>query len=70
MDRMEQIPKPKFVGRASRDTCGIHGWALEERAAIEAAFPGGMFVDALRLWWEVCVLCLARMCVSHGVSFV
>jgi len=39
--------------RAIQEFCAIHGKALEENAGMEAAFPGGYLVDALRLLWEV-----------------
>ena len=36
---------------STAETCAIHAKALEERAFLSSAFP--LFVDALRLLWEI-----------------
>ena len=38
---------------AHREWCCIHGWALEEKCGMEAAFPCDYLVNALRLLWEM-----------------
>jgi len=39
--------------KAIREWCCIHGWALEEKCGMEAAFPYEYLVNALRLLWEM-----------------
>ena len=39
--------------KALREFCCIHGFALEEKCGMEAAFPKEYLVDGLRLLWEL-----------------
>jgi hypothetical protein len=40
------------VHRSLKETCAIHGKALEEKHAMEAAFPGEVLRNFTRLIWE------------------
>ena len=42
-----------YHDKALREWCCIHGWALEEKCGMEAAFPKEYLVDATRLLWEL-----------------
>jgi hypothetical protein len=46
------------VHRSLKETCAIHGKALEEKHAMEAAFPGEVLCNFTRLVWE----CFSRKC--------
>ena len=53
MTALAQEGRPGEAILALCEFCCIHGKALEENAGMEAAFPGGYLVDALRLLWEI-----------------
>ena len=47
------LPAEDLVRAAVKETCSIHGAVLEENHGLEAAFPGRMLEDWLRLFHEL-----------------
>ena len=48
-----RLPAEDHVRYAVKETCSIHGAVLEENHGLEAAFPGRMLEDWLRLFHEL-----------------
>ena len=53
LPNLPPLPAKDLVHTAVKNTCCIHGAALEENHGLEAAFPGRMLEDWLRLFHEL-----------------
>ena len=53
LGELKELGKREGEILAQGEFCCIHGKALEENNGMQAAFPGGYIVDALRLLWEI-----------------